>query len=44
MGKSTEDTTMELDVEGVANYEQLKGLICKECDKCDCRYAQLEDN
>ena len=35
MGKSTEDTVMELDGEGVANYEQLKDLICKECDKHD---------
>ena len=29
MGKSTEDTTMELDGEGTANYEQLKDLIRK---------------
>ena len=36
MGNSTEDTAMELDREGVANYEQLKDLICKECDKHDC--------
>ena len=43
MGKSTEDTAIELDGEGAANYEQLKDLICKECDKCDCHYAQLED-
>ena len=43
MGKSTEDTAMELDGEFVANYEQLKDLIHKECDKCDHRYAQLED-
>ena len=27
LGKSTEDTTMELDGEGAANYEQLKDLI-----------------
>ena len=31
MAKSTEDTVMELDREGVANYEQLKDLIHKEC-------------
>ena len=43
MGKSTEDTMMELDREGAANFEQLKDLIRKECDKHDCRYAQLED-
>ena len=43
MGKSTEDTVMELDREGAANYEQLKDLIHKECDKCNCHYAQLED-
>ena len=42
MGKSTEDTTMELDREG-ADYKQLKDLIHKECDKRDHRYAQLED-
>ena len=27
LGKSTEDTTMELDGEGAANYKQLKDLI-----------------
>ena len=43
MGKSTEDTVMELDGEGTANYEQLKDLICKECDKHDRHYAQLEE-
>ena len=43
MGKSTEDTAMELDGEGVANYEQLKDLICKECDKRDRHYTHLED-
>ena len=43
MGWSTEDTTMELDGEGAANFEQLKDLIRKECDKWDCRYAHLED-
>ena len=33
---------MELDEEGAANYEQLKDLIRKECDKRDRKYAQLE--
>ena len=42
LGKSTEDTAMELDKEGAANYEQLKDLIRKECDKRDRKYAQLE--
>ena len=42
LGKSTEDTAMELDEEGAANYEQLKDLIRKECDKRDRKYAQLE--
>ena len=32
---------MELNGEGAANFEQLKDR--KECDKWDCRYAQLED-
>ena len=43
MGKTTEDTAMELDGEGAANFEQLQDLIRKECDKCDRKYAQLED-
>ena len=43
LGKSTEDTSIELDGEGAANYEQLKDLIRKECDKRDCKYARLED-
>ena len=44
MGKSTEDTAMELDRDGAANYKQLKDLISNECNKCDDhRYAQLED-
>ena len=43
MGKSTEDTAMELDGEGAANLEQLQDLIRKECDKCDRKYAWLED-
>ena len=43
MGKSTEDTTMELDGEGAGNFEQLQDLIRKECDKRDRKFAQIED-
>ena len=43
MGKTTEDTAMELDREGVANFEQLQDLIRNECDKRDRKYARLED-
>ena len=43
MGKTTEDTAMELDGEGAANFEQLQDLIQKECDKRDSKYARLED-
>ena len=43
MGRATEDAAMELDGEGTANFEQLKDLIYKECDKWDCRYAHLKD-
>ena len=43
MGKTTEDTAMELDGEGATNFEQLQDLIRKECDKCDRKYARLED-
>ena len=43
MFKTTEDTAMELDGEGAANFEQLQDLIRKECDKPDCKYARLED-
>ena len=43
IGQATEDTVMELDREGAVNFEQLKDLIRKECDKQDCRYAHLED-
>ena len=43
MGKSTEETAMELDGEGAANFEQLQDLIRKECDKRDRKYARLED-
>ena len=43
MGKSTKDTTMELDGEGATNFEQLQDLIRKKCDKHDSKYARLED-
>ena len=43
MSKTTEDTAMELDGEGAADFEQLQDLIRKECDKRDRKYAQLED-
>ena len=43
MGKSTEETAMELDGEGTANFEQLQDLIQKECDKPDRKYARLEE-
>ena len=43
MGKSTEETAMELDGEGATNLEQLQDLIRKECDKRDRKYARLED-
>ena len=43
MGQAMEDTAMELDGEGTTNFEQLKDLIRKECDKWDRRYAHLED-
>ena len=43
MGKSTEDTAMELDGECAANFEQLQDLIRKDCDKRDRKYAGLEE-
>ena len=43
MCKTTEDTAMEHDGEGAADFEQLQDLIRKECDKRDRKYAQLED-
>ena len=43
MGKTTEDTAMELDGEGAADFEQLQDLNRKECDKHGRKYAQLED-
>ena len=42
MGKTTEDTAMELDAEGGASFEQLQDLIKKECDKRDKKYRCLE--
>ena len=42
MGKTTEDTAMELDAEGGASFEQLQDLIKKECDKRDQKYRSLE--
>ena len=43
MGKSTEETAMELDGEGATNFEQLEDLIQKECDKRDRKYPRLEE-
>ena len=43
MGKTKEDTAMELHGEGAANFEQLQDLIRKECDKRDRKYIRLED-
>ena len=40
--KTTEDTTMKLDAEGGASFEQLQDLIKKECDKRDKKYRSLE--
>ena len=42
LGKTTEDTAMELDTEGGASFEQLQDLIKKECDKRDKKYRSLE--
>ena len=42
LGKTTEDTAMELDAEGGASFEQLQNLIKKECDKRDKKYHSLE--
>ena len=44
MGKTTDDTAMELDAEGGASFEQLQDLIKKECDKRDKKYRSLEQN
>ena len=38
-----EETAMELDGEGAADFEQLQALIREECDKRDRKYAKLED-
>ena len=35
LGKTTENTAMELDAEGGTSFEQLQELIKKECDKRD---------
>ena len=42
LGKTTEDTAMELDAEGGASFKQLQDLIKKECDKRDKKYCSLE--
>ena len=42
MGKTTEDTAMELDAKGGASFEQFQDLIKKECDKRDKLYRSLE--
>ena len=42
LGKTTENTAMELDAEGGASFEQLQALIKKECDKGDKKYRFLE--
>ena len=38
LGKTIENTAMELDAEGGASFEQLQELIKKECDKRDKKY------
>ena len=35
LGKTTENTAMELEAEGGASFEQLQELIREECDKRD---------
>ena len=42
MGKTTEDTAMQLDAKGGASFEQLQDLIKKECNKQDQKYRSLE--
>ena len=42
LGKTTENTAMELDAKGGASFEQLQELIKKECDKQDKKYRFLE--
>ena len=41
LGKTTENTAMELDAKGGASFEQLQELIRKECDKRDKKYRSL---
>ena len=43
LGKVSKETAMELDSEGMANFEQLKDLIHMKCDKCSHHYAALEE-
>ena len=42
LGKTTENTAMELGAEGGASFEQLQELIKKERDKGDKKYRFLE--
>ena len=42
LGKTTENTAMELDAEGGTSFEQLQELIRKECDKRDKKYRSLD--
>ena len=42
LGKTTENSAMELDAEGGASFEQLQELIKKECDKRDKKYRFWE--
>ena len=42
LGKTTDNTAMELDAEGGTSFEQLQELIRKECDKRDKKYRSLE--
>ena len=42
LGKTTENTAMELDAEGGASFKQLQELIRKECNKRDKKYRSLE--
>ena len=41
-GKTTEDTTMELDAEGAASHELLRDLIRKETEKQNKKYDDLQ--
>ena len=42
LGKTTENTAMELDAKGGASFEQLQDLIKRECNKRDKKYRSLE--